>query len=194
VSWVMSENDAASRLPTPGKLTYEDYVNLPEDGRRYEILDGKLAMTPSPGTRHQIVSGNLATALTLYVKAYDLGTVLHAPIDVILDDTTVVVPDIVFVSKARRHLITERAIEGAPDLIIEILSPTTERRDRGTKMKLYARFAVAHYWLVDPEQRPLELYELRNGTYELVQTCKRSDTVLPALFPGFAIELAGVWT
>jgi Uma2 family endonuclease len=114
-------------------LTYEDYVLLPNDGKRYEILHGELTVTPASSTKHQTASGNLLVLLSHYIKERDLGKLFHAPIDLILEFTSVLQPDLLFVSKARHHIVTERAIEGVPDLVVEILSPTTSRTDRVTR-------------------------------------------------------------
>jgi Uma2 family endonuclease len=151
-------------------LTYEDYVLLPNDGKRYEILDGELTVTPAPSTKHQAASVNLLVLLSQYIKERDLGKLFHAPIDLILESTSVLQPDLVFVSKARQHIITERAIEGVPDLVVEILSPTTSRTDRVTKAQIYARHSVPTYWIVDPEQEALEIYLLEADGYRLAVT------------------------
>jgi len=121
--------------PTLGaaRLTYEDYLELPEDGRRYEILDGELAVTPAPTTRHQHVSAALVQLLREYVHGNGLGRIFHAPIDIILADDCVVQPDLVYVSAKRRRIIKLRAIEGHPDLVIEILSPGVPFRTVGEK-------------------------------------------------------------
>src|SRR5437870_3000442 len=118
---------AFERLP-PRNLTYEDYVGLPDDGRRYEILDGELQVSPAPAPRHQGVSGNLLVILHVHVWERRLGRVYHAPIDVILARDSIVQPDLVFVAADRESIITERAIEGPPDLAVEILSPWSDRR------------------------------------------------------------------
>ena len=175
------------------KLTYEDYVSLPDDGRRYEILDGELAVRPSPLIRHQIVSRNLQRLLDRHVEAHDLGLFLDAPVDVILESTTVVVPDLVFVSKARMAIVSERAIEGSPDLIVEILSPSTERRDRGAKMKLYARFGIPSYWIVDIEQRTIEVFELGTDGYRPACAAKGEEMFTAAPFPDLEIRLREIW-
>ncbi len=186
-------SDAVTRPALGIKLTYDDYVNLPDDGKRYEILDGELAVTPSPLIRHQRISANLHIALEHYVRENDRGTLLYAPVDVILDRSTVAVPDLVFVSKKRSAIVTERAIEGAPDLIVEILSPSTSRRDRGVKMKLYQRFGVAHYWIVDPVRCRLETRELGARGYRLVATYEGDAEATSSLLPGLTIELSAVW-
>lgn len=158
-------------IPT-GKivLTYEDYVLLPNDGKRYEILEGELTVTPAPSTKHQTASVNLLVLLSQYIKERDLGKLFHAPIDLILEPTSVLQPDLLFVSKARQSIITERAIEGAPNLVVEILSPTTSRTDRVTKAQIYARHSVPVYWIVDPEREALEIYLLEANGYRLTAT------------------------
>ena len=169
-------------------LTYEDYVLLPNDGKRYEILEGELTVTPAPSTKHQTASGNLFVLLAHYIKERDLGKLFHAPIDLILESTSVLQPDLLFVSKARQHIITERAIEGAPDLVIEILSPTTSRTDRVTKAQIYARHSIPAYWIVDPEQEAIEIYLLEADGYRLAVTL-RGET--PTIAPPFTeLEVA----
>ena len=128
--------------PGPIKFTYEDYAALPDDGRRYEILDGELEVSPAPSTRHQGVSGNLFWVLHGHVRERGLGNVYCAPIDVILAPATVVQPDLVFVAAGREAIVTERAIEGPPDLVVEILSSWSVLRDRVAKAALYARYGV----------------------------------------------------
>lgn len=151
-------------------LTYDDYVLQPNDGKRYEILEGELAVTPAPSTRHQIASANLFKLVTRHVDDNSLGTLLYAPIDLILESTSVLQPDLLFVAKARHNIITDRAVEGAPDLVIEILSPTTSRTDRVTKAQIYARHRVPAYWIVDPEQETVEVYLLNLDSYRLTVT------------------------
>ena len=151
-------------------LTYDDYAVLPCDGNRYEILEGELAVTPAPSPKHQTASVNLTVLLTQHIREKDLGKLFHAPVDLILESTAVLQPDLLFVSKARQNLITDRAIEGAPDLVIEILSPTTSRSDRVTKAQIYARHHVAAYWIVDPERETVEVYLLNVESYRLTAT------------------------
>jgi Uma2 family endonuclease len=151
-------------------LTYEDYVLLPNDGKRYEILEGELTVTPAPSTKHQTASVNLLVLLSHYIKDRDQGKLFHAPIDLILESTSVLQPDLLFVSQANRHIITDRAIEGAPDLVVEILSPTTSRTDRVTKAQIYARHSVPVYWIVDPEREAIEIYLLEADGYRLAAT------------------------
>jgi Uma2 family endonuclease len=185
----------AREQPPAGRivLTYEDYCALPDDGRRYEILDGELSMTPSPSVAHQRFAANLLVSLKPFVTARGLGEVFIAPFDVILEETSVVVPDLLFVASERSGIVTDRGVRGAPDLIVEILSPGTARRDRVEKAKLYARHGVRQYWLADPETRVLEVYELGEGQYRRAASLADADTFSPSLFPGLSIPLASLW-
>jgi Uma2 family endonuclease len=177
----------------PRDLTYEDYVGLPDDGRRYEILDGELVVSPAPAPRHQGVSGNLFFVLLGHVREGRLGSVYCAPIDVILARDCVVQPDLVFVAAARESIVSERAIEGPPDLAVEILSAWSEGRDRVAKAELYARYGIRHYWIVDPVARTLEVYEAEGTAYRCVATHAGAARVRASLFPGLAIDLGCVW-
>ncbi|KRT71552.1 MAG: hypothetical protein XU13_C0044G0006 [Candidatus Rokubacteria bacterium CSP1-6] len=174
-------------------LTYEDYCALPNDGRRYEILEGELFVTPSPSRAHQAFAANLLIALKPFAAAQDLGEVFIAPFDVILEKTSVVVPDLLFVSRQRLGIVTDRGVEGAPDLIVEILSPGTARRDRVEKAQLYARHGVRHYWLVDPDARTVEAFELVEGRYQRTVQLAGEATFAPSLFPGLAVSLRSLW-
>src|SRR5436305_1778740 len=134
--------------PSPGfcKLSYGDYVLIPEDGRRHEILDGEHCVTPAPLTRHQRVSARLHGNLEPFVFERQLGLVLAAPTDVLLSPHDVAQPDLLFISKARMEIVAEENVQGAPDLVVEILSERTRRRDERLKHDLYERFGVQEYW------------------------------------------------
>ena len=183
----------ADPVPESRKLTYEDYVTLPDDGRRYEILDGKLAVSPSPSSAHQFVSHNLAFALSAWVRAQRLGRIWVAPLDLILEPTVVMQPDIFFISNARSSIVTKRGVEGAPDLVVEILSESTAARDRGVKMHIYARHGVGRYCIVDVDRRTLEVYALRGLAYELVATYSRDEVARFDVPGGFVLALAEIW-
>lgn len=175
-------------------LTYEDLCAMPEDGRRYEILEGELCVTPAPTITHQRISRNLEFLLHRHVTEHNLGEVLDAPVDVLLDRTTVVEPDLLFVARARRAVIAERGVEGPPDLVVEILSPSTALRDRGAKQQLYARYGVAHYWCVDPAARSLTEWVLEpQSSYVARGTHIAPADFTSALFPGLTIALAQVF-
>ena len=139
-------------------LTYRDYAALPEDGRRYELHDGLLRVTPAPSPQHQIIVANLLVQLRQHVKRRGLGEVLCAPLDVIFSDTTVLQPDLVWLEPSRVGAISRRGIEQPPTLVIEILSPSTAGVDRGIKRTLYRRNRVTWLWLVDPDARAIEVY------------------------------------
>jgi Uma2 family endonuclease len=185
----------AREQPPAGRivLTYEDYCALPDDGKRYEIIEGELYVTPSPSRTHQEFAGNLLVVLKPFVSAHRLGVVYIAPFDVILEEISVVVPDLLFVVQDRVGIVTERGVRGAPDLIVEILSPGTARRDRVEKAKLYARHGVGHYWLADSGARILEVYELTEGQYRRSAGLADDDSFSPSLFPGLSIPLSSLW-
>jgi Uma2 family endonuclease len=169
----------------PAKVvwTYQDCQLMPDDGNRYEIIDGELFVTPSPSTTHQRVSKRIQRALMEQLEDHHIAEVFAAPVDVIFSDTTVVEPDLVAVAWARRGMITERGIVGAPDLVVEIASPRTRERDRTVKLKLYASRGVAEYWLVDPERHVVEVLALSGDGYRLVAEHGPAETVSSALFP-----------
>ncbi len=169
-------------------LTYEDYVVLPNDRNRYEILEGELSVTPAPSTRHQSASANLFKLLSRHIDDRALGKLFYAPIDLILDPTTILQTDLVFVSSARQHIITERAIEGVPDLVAEILSPTTSRTDRVTKAQIYARHNVPAYWIVDPDVESIEIYLLEGEAFRPTVTLQ--GTMPTIALPFTELEIA----
>jgi Uma2 family endonuclease len=175
------------------KLTWADVAALPEDGKRYEVLEGDLVVTPPPLTRHQIVSGNLGAALHAHVRERGLGRIFFAPTGVILDKHTIVEPDIAFVSKARAAIIERHAIVGAPDLLIEILSRSTAARDRGAKAKLYAQFGVPHYWIVDSVKNTLEAFSRTANAYGPATKFAGAVVVTIPPFESLALDLAAVW-
>jgi Uma2 family endonuclease len=175
-------------------LTYRDYEALPADGRRYELHEGELSVTPAPSPKHQRVIRKLLVALNQHVEARGLGEVFVAPIDCILSDTTVVQPDIVYLEAQRRAAISARGIEGPPTLVVEIVSPSTAEIDRRTKFQLYARHEVPYYWIADPDARSIEAYVLTGGAYErAVRVLGVEPASLPP-FPDLVLELATLWT
>ncbi len=175
-------------------LTYDDYRELPNDRNRYEIHDGELSVTPAPNIKHQRISSRLHFALSKHVLANQLGEVYAAPTDVILAPATVLQPDLIFIGNDHRAIITNRAIEGPPSLVIEILSVTTRRTDRQTKAQLYAKHGVPHYWLFDPDQQSVEAYELAGDQYNLVVKAQNAELFNPTLFSGLTIPLADLWS
>jgi len=175
--------------PTTTKLTYQDYLLLPDDGKRYEIIEGELYMTPAPATRHQIIIGRLVHLLLSYLETHPAGTVLTAPCDVVLSDTDIVQPDLLYVRKDGKAQITKQNVQGPPDLVVEILSPGTAARDRDLKRKRYERFGVLEYWLVDPDQNTLEILALKERQYVQVCLAARPATCASSLLPDLTIDL-----
>ena len=175
-------------------LTYEDYCALPDDGKRYEILEGELEVTPAPGVGHQIGVTMLATILVTHVERHNLGKVLVAPCDVLLSDITIVQPDLLYVSRERYNIITPANVQGPPDLVVEVLSPTTEARDRGVKMQLYARYGVPHYWLMDTGGRELRAFTLVQDRYDESAVARGSEQFKAAPFPDLPIPLGQLWS
>ncbi len=171
------------------RFTYEDYLLLPEDCR-YEIIDGDLFKTPTPGPPHQRIVGNLYLRLCRYVEDHQLGEILVAPCDVVLSPTDIVQPDLLFVAAGRGSIIGEKFISAAPDLVVEVLSPSTEDRDRTLKTKLYARFGVRELWLADPETKRIEVL-INSGDGFRREAIFGVGTVLrSALLPGLEIPIA----
>ena len=177
------------------KLTYDDLALFPEDGRRHELIDGVHFVTPAPNTRHQRIVIHLAVALETFARAHGLGKVFVAPYDVVLSRHDVVEPDLIFVGAARAAVLTAGHAAGAPDLVIEILSPSTRRRDEMLKRDLYEARGVAEYWLIDPEAETVKVLrreEERFGRARLL-SLRDGDLLETALLPGLELPLATVF-
>ena len=182
--------------PAKLALTYEDYVELPNDGKRYEILDGELFVTPAPSTKHQRILGNLHLLLGAYARSSRVGEVLLAPCDVLLARHDIVQPDLLFVARERTALIEAANVKGAPDLLVEVLSPTTRRTDERTKRDRYRATGVAEYWLVDPELETIKVYRWA-GEAALAEPklfeLERGDVLTTPLLPGLELPLKVVF-
>ena len=176
------------------KFTYEDYLATPKD-ERYELLDGDLMMVPAPNVKHQRVSAQLYVQLHRFINDHGLGTLLYAPCDVVLSDVDVVQPDILFVSRDREEeLIKPDNVRGAPDLVIEILSPSTETKDRGLKHDLYGRHGVTEYWLVDPIAETVSIHRQRGGVLVATNTFGRGQTLRSPLLAGLELHLDDIFS
>jgi len=178
--------------PAVPKLTYDDLLCFPDDGRRHELIDGEHFVTPSPVVRHQRVSTALLSALDAHCRSTGVGEVFHAPLDVVLSRHDVVEPDLFVVLADQAEVITEKHVRGAPAIVIEILSPGTRRRDETLKRNLYARAGVREYWMVDPDARTITVCRQADlagfdGTSEL--TAASGDTLTTELLPGFSLAL-----
>ncbi len=190
----MKVNDPMAAHKTQKKVfTYEDWQKLPEDSGAYELIEGELVMSPSPQVMHQKVVKSIFRKLDEYVERENLGIVLFAPLDVVLSDLNICQPDIIFISRENKEIITEKNIQGAPDLIIEILSPSTTYRDLFDKKELYAKFGVNEYWIADPKRRWIETYSLQDNTYKQIQRSEKSGKITSAVVKGFEIKLEAVF-
>jgi Uma2 family endonuclease len=149
----------ATRLE-PRRWTYEEFAKLPDDGNRYEIIAGELYVTPAPRTLHQKIVSELTIRLGEFVRQNVLGWVLPGPIDVLFAEGDYLEPDLVFVRRERKGIITDRGLEAAPELVVEVLSPSTSGRDRGIKRERYAYFGVQEYWVADAERKQVEVYRM----------------------------------
>ena len=171
-----------------GPFTYADYLLTPDDVR-YELIEGELIMAPSPIPRHQKVSSGFVGLMAPFAKNNRLGDVFAAPLDVHLSDTNVLQPDILFISNERSHIIGETNIQGAPDLVIEITSPSTDERDRGVKQEIYALFGVLEYSRAYPLTQTVETLRLENGQFVSIGVYGLGDTLTTPLLPGLIIDL-----
>ena len=174
------------------KFTYNDYLQLPED-KRYELTEGEFFMVPSPSYQHQAISKELFRALDNYVRSHSLGEVLYAPLDILLSEVNVLQPDLLFISKERLGIITDKNIQGAPDLVVEILSPATAQRDKELKQKLYAKFGVREYWVADPNTKTIEVMSLAEEGFESVGTYQEGTILESPLLRGLSIEVREIF-
>ena len=179
-------------VPAALKFTYEDYALLPED-RRYEVIDGELFVTPAPTTIHQLAKRRLVQILVDFGEATGLGSILDAPYDVVLSRYDVVQPDVLFVTAAHKSIIGEKNIQGAPDLVVEVLSPSTESRDRTAKAKRYATFGVREMWLVDPDKKTIEVLVNTPEGFRREALYGEADTARSAILAGLEFPVAPVF-
>src|SRR5579863_6676773 len=179
----------ADHVPGPkqGNWTYSHYAALPDDGQRYEIVDGVLFMSPAPNEWHQTAAGEIFSYLRTYIKLKDLGRVYIAPFDVELDYRTVVQPDVLVVLNAHLERITFSRVIGAPDLVVEISSPGTVGYDRTDKQHAYVSAGVPEYWIADPASRTVEVLALEQGTYRSLGVFEGKATLPTRIVPDFPV-------
>ncbi|HEX7809719.1 MAG TPA: Uma2 family endonuclease [Thermoanaerobaculia bacterium] len=170
------------------RLTYEDYLELPNDGKRYEILDGELFVNPAPVPLHQIIVRQLLRAIQDYFDAHGGGEAIASPIDVVLAHDTVVQPDLVAVTASRLSIIGPKNVQGAPDLVIEVLSERTRQFDENTKRKLYEQSGVLEYWIVDPDRAQVKIHR---GSEVFV--IDQDGTIATPLFPELVLDLRNIF-
>jgi Uma2 family endonuclease len=172
------------------KLTYEQFRQLPDDGKRYELICGEVHLTPAPSTKHQLVLKRLYSSLDTHVTGKELGEVYFAPLDVRFSEDTALQPDLIFVSKLRAEIIQENFIAGVPDLVVEVLSPSTTAHDRATKLKLYADAGVPETWLIDSQAKTVEILKLQGKKYLVDSTLAGEQSLKSTQFPGWELPLS----
>jgi len=189
------ERAAVYSTETAKKLTYQDYLELPEEpGFRIEILEGMVVKEPSPNVSHQRVLRRLLRVLEDYFSEVDPeGEVFIAPLDVTFYDTTVVQPDIFYVAGEQKRIVKDERVDGPPTMVVEVISPSSGRKDRLQKMKIYQKVKIQHYWLVNPGERAFECFGLIHGVYALLAAGLDEDIIEHPMFPGLSISLQELW-
>jgi Uma2 family endonuclease len=178
------------------KLTYDDFVLFPDDGKRHELIDGEHYVTASPNTKHQTIVGNLHWLIRAYLETHPIGKVFVAPYDVMFSDFDVVEPDLIYLSNERaEQVLTPIHAKGVPELVVEVSSPATRRRDETIKRRLYERTGVSEYWVVDPELDVIRLYRRSDDRFEraLELSSEAGDALTSTLFPGIEWSVAEVF-
>ena len=185
------------RPTSPGvKLTYDDFLLFPDDGMRHELIDGEHYVTTSPNLKHQKVSGNLHLLIGVWLERHPLGQLFYAPFDVVFSRFDVVEPDLLYMSNDRATtVLTPANVQGAPELVIEIGSPSTRKRDETIKRRLYEQSGVDEYWVVDPE---LDVIRISRRAGEIFTrptelSAEAGDVLTTPLWPGLDIPLARVF-
>lgn len=171
--------------------TYGDYLKL-DDGKRYEIIEGELFMVPAPGLEHQRISRELEYRLLQYIKEKGSGELFDAPVDVIFDELSVVQPDIAFVSKENYGILQKKGIQGAPDLVIEIVSPSSLYKDAYQKKDIYEKFQVKEYWIVDPGNRAIQVFTLEGSRYEIFSFASEDEVIKSKVLQGFELKISDI--
>ena len=177
---------------TTTRLTYDDLRLIPPDRNRYELIEGDLFVSAAPNTEHQRKAGRLFRWLSDHVEEHALGEVFIAPCDVVFEPSVVLQPDIVFVSKTRQSIVKATCIEGAPDLVVEVLSDSSRTLDRFVKRDRYAEFGVAEYWLLEPFEPRIDVLRLEGGKYRLVGSFGPADTLESPTFPGLRLSVSSL--
>jgi Uma2 family endonuclease len=179
---------------TARRLTYDDLESIPQEraGDRHEIIAGELVVTPSPIPSHQGISENIAFGLGQYVRAHRLGKIYTAPIDIRFTADNVLIPDIVYIARDRRHVVGPKAVDAPPDIVVEILSPGTRQRDLTVKRDLYAQFGVQEYWIVDPVSRTVSVFERVGDAYRPIPLAQ-DGAILSHVLPELELSLEDVF-
>ena len=179
---------------TQARLTYRDYLDLSESDDRFELIDGELCMAPTPIPEHQIFLFYLTKVIEEFVTKHELGRVIISPQDVVLSEDTVLQPDMMFVSNDRMHIIKwGQYVQGAPDLVVEVLSPSTSRHDRTLKRERYAKFGVREYWIADITARTIEINILEDEKFAVAGLFGEGEPFESPLLPGLKINISDVF-
>lgn len=176
------------------RLTYDDYVLIPDDGLRHEIIDGEHFVNPSPNIRHQRISRRIFMAIANFVEKHDLGEVFYSPLDVVFSRHNVVQPDVLFIRKETLGEVFGPFVKVTPDLTVEVLSISNRRYDEVKKLSLYDQFNVQEYWIADPEDNVVNVYRRKNAGLTLVEKVGIEGTVTSPLFPEFALSGDKIFT
>ena len=185
----------ANSSSTTDLLTYEDYCLIPDDGRRHEIINGGHCVSLAPSFQHQQIVLRLSFKLYEFVQVHGLGVIAFAPIDVFLSEHDVIQPDVLFISSERESIITKKNIQGAPDLLIEVLSESNRRQDEVVKRKLYGRYGVNEYWIVDPELETVKIYQLQDDSYgpATMLSLGRDEALTSQVMPDLSLKLSNIF-
>lgn len=179
-------------MPVDTRLTYDDLASIPYDGRRHEIITGEHFVTAAPLKRHQLAVQNIAFAFESFVRPRKLGCVFGCPVDVVLSEYNVVEPDVIVILNDRLPQYNERNFQGAPNIVVEVLSESTVRRDRGEKLKLYAKHGVQEYWIADADTRSVEVYCFHQGSHA-PKLFHAGDVLTSCVLPGFQLPVSEIF-
>jgi len=175
------------------KLTYDDYVQFPDDGLRHEIIEGEHYVSPSPQTAHQRILARLSYLIQRHLEANPVGEMLFAPFDVLLSEFNVLVPDLIVLTQERSQFLTSKNLQGAPDLVVEILSLSTAARDRKLKRDVYERHGVDEYWVVSPQQRTVQVHRRRGQPFAPPIELGATDVLITPILPGLELPLQKIF-
>jgi Uma2 family endonuclease len=180
---------------TSARLTWTDYLGLPDDGRHYELIDGELIVNPAPAPRHQRIVRTFITRLDRYFEEQGGGEVIGSPIDVVLDSENVVEPDVIVIKSDRASIVDEKNVQGAPNIVIEVLSAGTRRKDEVSKRRLYEQSGVDEYWIADPDADLVKLYCRTGAGFVLAAevSADRGEAVTSPLLPGFSLDVRDIF-
>jgi Uma2 family endonuclease len=175
-------------------ITVHDYMAMPEGPPYYQLIEGELYMSPSPHWRHQKISSNVERPIDRYLEKNDIGQLFHAPLDVIINETNVYQPDVLFFRhRNSKASLGRRCVEGAPDFVVEIFSESTLHLDKGIKLQIYAKAGVKELWFIDPTQKQVIVFDLQKSTEEPIGIYGDNDEFASAIFPGLKFSCAEIF-